>query len=85
MVSCARHPLSPLFGSHFGDPISASMAVGVFSIMSDIFPPRDKPNPVPPVRRSDGTSRYNNRLDGISRVLDVPADAVKDESPLRSV
>lgn len=37
------------------------------------------------MRRSDGTSRYNNRLDGISRVLDVPADAVEDESLLRSI
>ena len=45
----------------------------------------NNPNPVPPVGRSDGTSRNNKRLDGISRTLKTLADFVEGEPLLLSV
>lgn len=41
----------------------------------------NKPYTVPPVRRSDGTSRYNKRLDRIPLTLKVLADRL-DDMPL---
>jgi hypothetical protein len=38
----------------------------------------NKPNPVPPVRGTDGTSRNKQRLDGISFTLKIPADGLDD-------
>ena len=69
----------------FGDwllftlPVPQSIAVGVGS------KPCDNPNPVSPVGCSDGTSRNNKRLDGISRTLKTLADFVEGEPLLLSV
>lgn len=38
----------------------------------------NKPNPVPPVRGTDGTSRNKQRLDGISFTLKITADGLDD-------
>ena len=45
----------------------------------------DNPNPVSPVGCSDGTSRNNKRLDGISRTLKTLADFVEGEPLLLSI
>ena len=55
----------------FTRPVPASVAVTV----------GNKEHSVAPVGRSDGASRYKERLDGISQFLEVVADGVADEPP----
>lgn len=89
-----------LSGLYFVVYFSPSAAFGVGSKSSgtnSVFPSAlqrfnpcvctvgNNPNPVPPVGRSDGTSRNNKRLDGISFTLKTLADSVEGEPLLLSV
>ena len=58
-------------------PTLASLATGVGSRWGIFL--GDEPDSVPAVGSSDGTSRNNKRLDGISCTLKISTDCFKNE------